>query len=164
MDMLNLFRSTRKRMSLDEAAQLIDTDSEQIYEPAGDVKHVYVYFDCLYVVELCNGKFWTIVEGSEWYCDSLSEIELYFYIPANQLILYSIKHVPKDINGMVAELVAFCTNHGYPSHSADELLYELGDTNAAHQWYLMNYIERWETMVLSLAEARTFKHLHVGGH
>ena len=33
---------------------------------------------------------------------------------------------------------------GYGLHSEDELLFEVGDSNINHRWYLEDFIERWD--------------------
>ena len=120
-------------MPLTEASEHLDVEP---FDRCDDVKCAYLYCDAFYLLELCEGAFWTIVDRSDICTNSLSESEQSVYISFNQMSGYSEQHEPVDTHELERELTAVCANHSYANQSANELAQQIGDSDINRRWYL----------------------------
>lgn len=79
MTTFNDFKASHEIKTFIQLVNFLGTDTDSVYEPSADVRQAHVYLNGYYILELWNGKFWTIVDRTDWTRDTLEAMETEFY-------------------------------------------------------------------------------------
>lgn len=145
MNLLTKFKDGKQVIKASELCELISVNLEDIHEDITPDSVVHWYQDSLYIVELPNGKFWSMVDREDHSFETLEAAEKWFYIPFN--VFCDWHDEINTMESMCSELDNFCLTHNYPLMCALELRHSGLVTNSWHLYYLEDYSSRWENWI-----------------